>query len=65
MQQPTSPHPQIAPADRREVAAPSRSDRPRTALLRRHLEAHAVAWLRSLRDTERVRSWSAGATDSP
>jgi hypothetical protein len=59
MQEPTSPNPQIASAARRKAAAPSRFERPRTGLRRRHVEAHAVAWLRSLRDTERVRSWRA------
>jgi len=56
MQKPTSPNPPVAQVARKKAVAPARSNRPRTALRPRHLEAHAVAWLRSLRDTGRVRS---------
>jgi hypothetical protein len=56
MQEPRSPSPPIARAARKPPGIPSRSDRPRTVLRPRHLEAHAVAWLRSLRVGERVRS---------
>jgi hypothetical protein len=61
MQQPTSPNPTPAPLARNEAGAPLRSSRPRTALRRRHVEAHAVAWLRSLRAGKRVGSTSAEA----
>jgi hypothetical protein len=56
MQQPTSPNPPIAPVTRKKAGPAPRSYRPRTALRPRHLEAHAVAWLRSLRNTELVGS---------
>jgi hypothetical protein len=61
MQEPMTP-PQPAAALARETAgAPSRLHRPRPALRRRHLEAHAVAWLRSLRDAQPVRRGGAEA----
>jgi hypothetical protein len=47
-----------APTARRQAGAPPRPNRPRTGLCPRHLEAQAVAWLRSLRDRERPRSGS-------
>jgi hypothetical protein len=50
MQQTTSPSRPTAPEARHKARAPSRSKLPRTLTRRRHLEAHAVAWLRSLRD---------------
>jgi hypothetical protein len=56
MRRPTSPNPPIAPVARRKAGAAWHSNRPRNALRPRHLEAHAVAWLRSLRETGRVRS---------
>jgi hypothetical protein len=57
MQRPTSPNPPIAPPlARKKAGAASHSNRPRNVLRPRHLEAHAVAWLRSLRETGRVRS---------
>ena len=55
MQKPESSSPPVA-AVARSGRTPSRANslsrpsRPRTALRPRHLEAHAVAWLRSLRD---------------
>jgi uncharacterized membrane protein YbhN (UPF0104 family) len=61
MQEPTSPNSPIAPVARKKGAVPPRSNRPRTALRPRHLEAHAVAWLRSLPDRGRVRASSANA----
>jgi hypothetical protein len=54
MQTPRSPIPPISPLTRRKGGAPPRSSRPRTSLRPRHLEAHAVAWLRSLRESERL-----------
>ncbi|MCW3068712.1 MAG: flippase-like protein [Solirubrobacterales bacterium] len=59
MQQRTNPNRQPVldfPAARKQPSKPSRPSRARTGLRRRHLEAHAAAWLRSLRDTERLRS---------
>jgi uncharacterized membrane protein YbhN (UPF0104 family) len=44
-----------APRSRDDAVSPPRSNRPRTPLRARHVEAHAVAWLRSLRDRERAR----------
>jgi hypothetical protein len=58
MHEPTSPNPPTTLLARKEAGVPSRSDRPLTVLRRRHLEAHALARLRSLRDGEPVRSWS-------
>lgn len=61
MQVRTKPSPPIAPVEHENADAPPRSRSPRTGLRRRHLEAHTVAWLRSLRDTERVRPASVRA----
>jgi uncharacterized membrane protein YbhN (UPF0104 family) len=61
MQKPVTPHPPVSPVARGEPRAPSRSNLPRTALRPRDLEAHAVRWLRSLRDKEPVRPASADA----
>ena len=61
MQKPTTPNPAPAPLAPKDAGAPSRSNRPRTALRPRYLEAHTVAWLRSLRDRERLRSRSPAA----
>jgi hypothetical protein len=55
MQKPTSPHPAVAPLARKQAAAPLSEKLPRTVLRPRHLEAHTVAWLRSLRDLEPMR----------
>jgi hypothetical protein len=55
MQRPTSPTPAVVPLARKQAAAPSPPKLPRTVLRRRHLEAHAVAWLRSLRDRQPTR----------
>jgi hypothetical protein len=52
MQKPTSPSPAVVPLAREQAAAPSPRKLPRTTLRPRHLEAHAVAWLRSLRDRQ-------------
>jgi hypothetical protein len=59
MQKPPVPHPQASPLTHRPAGMSSRSKLPRTALRRRDLEAHAVAWLRSLRGNDPVRSSSA------
>ncbi|MCW3029279.1 MAG: hypothetical protein JWN81_2490 [Solirubrobacterales bacterium] len=55
MQKPTSPIPAVLPLERKQLAAPSPPKLPRTVLRARHLEAHAVAWLRSLRDRQPMR----------
>jgi hypothetical protein len=61
MQKLTTLNPPDAPLTRRPPDTPSRPARPRAAMRSRHIEAHAAAWLRSLRDREPVRSSGAGA----
>jgi hypothetical protein len=56
MPEPRSPNPPIASPAREKAGVPSRPNRPRRALRRRHLEAHAVTWLRSLPGKGRVQS---------
>jgi hypothetical protein len=51
-----SPNPPIASPAREKAGVPSRPNRPRRASRRRHLEAHAVAWLRALPGKRRVHS---------
>jgi hypothetical protein len=53
MQSPTSPHAPIDSIARMQPRALVRTARPRRDLRPRHLEANAVAWLRSLRQQER------------
>jgi hypothetical protein len=57
MHNPTSqarPTPSVG--TRRRDASPPPSQRPSAALRSRHMEAQAVAWLRSLRSAKRVQS---------
>jgi hypothetical protein len=62
MQEPKTPNPQIAPIALQRAGAKPRSSRPLRAMRSRHLEAHAVAWLRSLRDRDGGRSRSTDTT---
>jgi hypothetical protein len=62
---PRTPSPPLAPLAPKDAGAPPRSPRPRTALRSRHIEAHAVAWLRSLREREPLRSSGAEAEPTP
>jgi hypothetical protein len=59
MQKPKSPSPPVAAVARQDGVSSRpnspRANRPRTALRPRHLEAHAVTWLRSLRGAGHVR----------
>jgi uncharacterized membrane protein YbhN (UPF0104 family) len=59
MQRPETPQP-VAPSPTPQASPRVRPSRPRRAMRSRHVEAHAVAWLRSLRQTEGGRS--SGAT---
>jgi uncharacterized membrane protein YbhN (UPF0104 family) len=55
MQEPTAPRLQIATVTREDAVAPPRSNRGRRTPRARHIEAHAITWLRSLRERRPVR----------
>jgi hypothetical protein len=56
MQKPTKLTLSVVQVVPKKIAAPSLTGRSRPAVRRRHLEAHAVAWLRALRAERQVHS---------